>query len=335
MWLVERLLSTYFSKRRLARKIIPREPPSSKVASELENKNDIIIPAMAPFLSSLPLVTSTLLSSEPLNRPPCRRLEVCTSPGCVADGALASLAKLKALAPPPQSDPGIVVKEGRCASACGSGPVVIETSGMIGRNDDGSDASTTADVRVVHKWIKDEALLKLLEGGVDDGIGLQISEDIVKGFELYEQANDMVKFKRRHTAETGELYQQAIDIAADTVLLTMMPDDSADFMLPPNIDWVIDCYRQLATSKLAAFDRDGALEAAQKACDITRSNDIASLEVMAEVCKAKMENEGELAALRKIFELDEKNDSGEEVPRDVALRRREQGFRLASLEKMV
>ena len=292
---------------------------------------------MAPFLSSLPLVTSTLLSSEPLNRPPCRRLEVCTSPGCVADGALSTLAKLRALAPPPQSDPGIAVKEGRCASACGSGPVVMETSGAIKRNEDGSDASTTADVRVIHKWIKDEALIKLLEGedSEDDGGIFEMSEDIVKGFELYEQANDMVKLKRRHTAETAELYQQAIDIAADTVLLTMMPDDSADFMLPPNVEWVVDCYRQLATSKLATFDRDGALEAAHKACDITRSNDIASLEVMAEVCKARLDNEGELGALRRIFELDEKNSSGEEVPRDVALRRREQGFRLASLEKMV
>ena len=298
---------------------------------------------MAPFLrTSLPLVTSALLSTDPLpNRPPCRRLEVCTSPGCVADGAKSTLAKLKALAPPSsQTDPGIVVKEGRCASACGSGPVVMETSGPIARNEDGSDATTTADVRVVHKWIKDEALLKLLEGGAADGnggdeIGFQTSEDVIRGYELYEQANDMVKLKRRHTAETAELYQQAIDIAAETVLLTMISEDDAEFILPPNVEWFVDCYRQLATSKLATFDRDGALEAAQMACDITRSNDIASLEVMAEVCKAKVDNEGELAALRKIFELDEKKGGDEEVPRDVALRRREQGFRLASLEKMV
>ena len=310
---------------------------------------------MAPFLhvrTSLPLVTSALLSTEPrTNRPPCRRLEVCTSPGCVADGALSTLAKLRALAPPPplqddggnpssQVSAGIIVKEGRCASACGSGPVVMETSGPIARNEDGSDATTTADVRVVHKWIKDEALLKLLEGGAADGnggdeIGFQTSEDVIRGYELYEQANDMVKLKRRHTAETAELYQQAIDIAAETVLLTMISEDDAEFILPPNVEWFVDCYRQLATSKLATFDRDGALEAAQMACDITRSNDIASLEVMAEVCKAKVDNEGELAALRKIFELDEKKGGDEEVPRDVALRRREQGFRLASLEKMV
>lgn len=208
------------------RKIIAREPPSSKVASGLEDKSDII-PAMAPFLPSLPLVTSALLSSEPLNRPSCRRLEVCTSPGCVADGARSTLAKLRALAPPPPSpsssssdaatnsnnnengakaqspsSAGIIVKEGRCASACGSGPVVIETSGAIERNEDGSDASTTADVRVVHKWIKDEALIKLLEGGggIGEGDGdgggtFEISENVIKGYELYEQANDMVKLK--------------------------------------------------------------------------------------------------------------------------------------------
>ena len=131
---------------------------------------------MAPFLrTSLPLVTSALLSSEP---PQCRRLEVCTSPGCVADGAMGTLKKLKALAPPSsQTDPGIVVKEGRCASACGSGPVVIETSGPIARNEDGIDASTTADARVVHKWIKDEALLRLLEGGADDANDGNTGED--------------------------------------------------------------------------------------------------------------------------------------------------------------
>ena len=318
---------------------------------------------MAPFRSSLHLITSALLSTEPLNRPPCRRLEVCTSPGCVADGALGTLAKLTALAPPPpppqppsslsdaansnnndhdedgkSSSPigtGIIVKEGRCASACGSGPVVIETSGPIERNEDGSDASTTADVRVVHKWIKDEALIKLLEGGSGG-----VNREIVDGYELYEQANDMVQLKRRHTAETAELYRKAIDVAAETVVhastMDTVSDDGADlFVLPPNVEWIVDCYRQLATSKLAAFDRDGALEAAQKACDVTRSNDIASLEVMAEVCKARVDNEGELGALRKIFELDEKKGGEDEVPRDVALRRREQGFRLASLEKMV
>ena len=308
---------------------------------------------MAPFLhvrTSLPLVTSALLSTEPrTNRPPCRRLEVCTSPGCVADGALSTLAKLRALAPPPplqddggnpssQVSAGIIVKEGRCASACGSGPVVMETSGPIARNEDGSDASTTADIRVVHKWIKDEALIRLLEGGGDrddgdDVIDLQISEEIIKGYGLYEQANDMVKLKRRHTAETAQFYQEAIDIAAKTVLSTITLDDDAEFILPPNVEWVVDCYRKLATSKMATFDRDGALEAAQMACDITKSKDIESLEVMAEVCKAKVDNEGELAALRKIFELNEKKGSNEEVPRDVALRRREQGFRLASLER--
>mmetsp|Transcript_21708 Transcript_21708/g.62267 ORF Transcript_21708/g.62267 Transcript_21708/m.62267 type:complete len:313 (-) Transcript_21708:184-1122(-) len=308
---------------------------------------------MAPFMSSsLPLVTTALLSSSaPSNRPPCRRLEVCTSPGCVADGALGTLAKLRALAPPPpppsssddasvddsMSNGGatIIVKEGRCASACGSGPVVMETNGPIDRNEDGSDASTTADVRVVHKWIRDEALVKLLEGGGggdDGGDGASISEDLIRGYDLYEQANDQVKLKRRHTAETAGLYQEAIDSAAEIVLSSMIALSDAEFTLPPNVEWVVDCYRQLATSKLAVFDRDGALEAAQRACEITRKNDVASLEVMAEVCKVRGDGEEELEALRRIFRLDEKN-SDDEVPRDVALRRREQGFRLASLEK--
>ena len=308
----------------------------------------VVKEAMTPSLSSLPLVTTALLSSAPSNRPPCRRLEVCTSPGCVADGALGALAKLRALAPPPPpcssiddvangdnmstNGAGILVKEGRCASACGSGPVVIETSGPIQRNDDGSDASTTADVRVVHKWIREEALLKLLEGG--DG-SASISEDLIKGHGMYEQANEQVKLKRRHTADAAGLYQEAIDSAAGIALSTMTTstDDAADFILPPNVEWVVDCYRQLATSKLAIFDRDGALEAAEKACEITRSNDVDSLEVMAEVCKARADNEGELEALKRIFELEEKHDTNEDVPRDVALRRREQGFRLASLER--
>ena len=53
-------------------------------------------------------------------------VEVCTSPGCLADGAKDTLRKLQALAPSSSSTGSIVtVCEGDCQSLCGNGPIVV------------------------------------------------------------------------------------------------------------------------------------------------------------------------------------------------------------------
>ena len=261
---------------------------------------------MAPFLAVSVLLLATQKQSA------CRRLEVCLSPGCVADGALPAIAKLRALSPDT-----VVIEDGKCASACGAGPVVIEPS----------DETNTPSV--VHKRIKGAELIKLLE----QGGGNKIDENLISGYELFAQAEKAAS--RRNHGKAVELYEKSIALAAGLVLESLDSSSTIDDRggIPDNVQWIIAAYRNLATSKLATFDREVALDAAQTACRISNNVDALSLEVLAEVCAARKDDAGELDALRQIFAL-KREDDGEQ-PRDVALRRREQGFRLARLEKLV
>mmetsp|Transcript_23861 Transcript_23861/g.30049 ORF Transcript_23861/g.30049 Transcript_23861/m.30049 type:complete len:121 (-) Transcript_23861:205-567(-) len=80
------------------------------------------------------------------------QLEVCLSPGCIADGGEATLKKCMALAPPDK----VTVRKGGCVSACGNGPVARE-------ND-----------KIIHKRVTDVAIVPLLEellAGVSEGEG--------------------------------------------------------------------------------------------------------------------------------------------------------------------
>mmetsp|Transcript_30067 Transcript_30067/g.66129 ORF Transcript_30067/g.66129 Transcript_30067/m.66129 type:complete len:264 (-) Transcript_30067:1736-2527(-) len=262
---------------------------------------------MAPFLA----VSVLLLAAQ--KQSACRRLEVCLSPGCVADGALPAIAKLRALSPDT-----VAIEDGKCASACGAGPVVIEPS----------DETNTPSV--VHKRIKDALLIKLLE---ENGDGIKIDENLISGYELFVQAEEAAS--RRNHGKAVEMYKQSTDLVADLVMQALEGSSTINDRdgIPDNVQWIIAAYRNLAKSKLATFDRDGALRAAQTACRISNNFDALSLEALAEVCAAMKDDAGELDALRQIFAL-EREDDGEQ-PRDVALRRREQGFRLARLEKLV
>ena len=73
--------------------------------------------SMAPFLTR---VISLLLTVPSNDSTPKLSFSVCLSPGCVADGAQATLDKLQALAPPTV----VTVEAGTCESLCGSGPIV-------------------------------------------------------------------------------------------------------------------------------------------------------------------------------------------------------------------
>ena len=57
------------------------------------------------------------------NNKPSILLEVCQSPGCIADGGEATFKKCMAYAPPLRPDL-IQVQKGGCVSACGNGPVI-------------------------------------------------------------------------------------------------------------------------------------------------------------------------------------------------------------------
>ena len=259
------------------------------------------------MLNSLLTLAPILLA---INHPtPCRRLEVCLSPGCVADGASEALCRLRALAPLDSFS----VEPGKCASACGAGPVVIEPS-------DKANVPT-----IVHKNVKGVALVKLLEAD-----GVEVDPKIVDGYELAMQGKAAMTEKDNKKA--ARLLEEGISTAFDSVAGQSSEAATAECSaaVAPHAEWILAAYCNLAAVRLKISDKYGALEAAHNACELSRSIDPLSLETMAEVCAAKKDDVGELDALRKIFALPQEDDP----PRDVALRRRSQSFRLARLESL-
>lgn len=103
--------------------------------------------------------------------------------------------------------------------------------------------------------------------------------------------------------------------------------------LPVGLEWLVRAYCGEARARLASFDKDGALQAAKSAVELSCRSDpllrFECLDIFAEVCAAKKDTNGELEALQSMFALPEIA----ELSRNVANRRRTWGFRLTKLER--
>lgn len=235
----------------------------------------------------IPPVLFFLLATTP------RRLEVCLSPGCVADGGKTCLERLQALAP-------YDVEEGGCVSLCGKGPVVIVPS----EDDDDSK-------RVIHRRVSGDVMLKLLED-----LEANVPAELVQGYDLVSEAHEL-EAKKKYDAAVP-LYQEGVRVALDT----------AKSIEGGSLVWLSKALRSLATSQLALFEKEAALESIEEALKLD-GDDFLSLECKAQVCQALKDTKGELEALQAYFALPEP----ENPPRDVANRRRTWGFRLQKLER--
>jgi tetratricopeptide (TPR) repeat protein len=195
---------------------------------------------------------------------PQRRLEVCLSPGCMADGALASMEKLQALVPFP-------VVEGGCESLCGKGPVVIGTG-------DGESKKT------LYKRIAGSSLLQLLED-----LEADVPTDLVQGYELIENAYDATKTKD---------YEKAIAMLEEGINLALGPAKAHG----GSMIWLGRALRSLATRQLATFENEAALAAIDQATEFDPT-DTESWDVKAQVCEALKDAPGECAALQAYFAI--------------------------------
>lgn len=255
-------------------------------------------------------------------------LRVCLSPGCVADGAEGTLDRLSAIAPP-----SISVEEGGCVSKCGAGPVVEEQRQGVG-------GST-----VVHRHVEGDALLSLLRDLAEsDGFG--VDDGLVEGYDFARQAEahaDEGSFE-----EAVDLYEQAVMVARSPVmewskhqsdLRAQGGDDDGEtnnasggrLKSSGAMEWYIRVLRRKSSAHLAIGDVDGARAAAFACVQLSENSDPLCYETLAEVCEASGDEVGELMAIRQVLELEPANTDG--LPRDVALRRREMGFRASKLER--
>ena len=267
---------------------------------------------MGPLLGTVPALAVILLAAG--DRTLCgRTLQVCLSPGCVADGARATLDRLAALAPP-----GCRVEPGACVSGCGAGPIVLEKV-----------SEATGGGRVVHKRVGGaEAMMRLLVGAGDEAP----SPDLVLGYDAVVGA-EIAASEGRHSEAAG-MYGSGIALAIAAI--EGLGDGGAEgaveaancrLRLAPS--WLIRAQIGEARAMLAVKDAEGAVRAALSSIKFSCESDPLCYEVMAEASAAAKDAAGELEALRSMFALPEEPD----MPRDVANRRRTWGFRLARLER--
>lgn len=245
-----------------------------------------------PFLNSsiMFLVTPLILF---ISLATSRCLEVCLSPGCMADGARASLEKLQALAPFP-------VTEGGCESLCGKGPIVIALNSKNGE-----------EKKYLHKRIAGKSLLQLL-----DDLETDVPTELVQGYELIENANEAADANKFNKAIP--LFEEGITMAINTAKAH-----------GGSLVWLGRALRSLAICQLKVYEKEAALQAIEQATELDPS-DAESWDVQAQIFEALNNAQGEFDALQAYFALPT-NEA--DLPRPVANRRRTLGFRLQRLER--
>lgn len=245
------------------------------------------------------------------------KYEVCLSPGCIADGAEATLRKMQALAPP-----GVLVEPGVCCSFCGNGPVVMTPEGK-----------TPAKF----KKVKGDKILDLLLA--DDQQSTESNnnynmEALIKGYELSMEAEKALGKQDYETALN--LYEFAIETAfrAAMDLQKAREKQKCDILsetgIPIGLLWLVTARRNEALTRLGLKDIDGAVLAAQASSNLARNRCPESLQVLAEIYQKKGDTSGELQTLKIFFGLpvDEAK-----LSRQDANDRRELGFRMAKLKR--
>lgn len=248
-------------------------------------------------------------------------LEVCLSPGCLADGAQATLQKLQALS----NGKNIKVQKGVCCSLCGNGPVVLNRNQKI------------------RKVSSNDKILKLLP---DDDNENGRFQNILKSFELIEQAQTSVK--SRNFAQGAELFQQGVDLGISQFA-------NGSFSLA-QVSYLVDALQGQTLALLqvpGSGSKASAVDSAQRSVDLIRhSGDpieeneeamlsyYSSLECLQEALESC--NKGvpkidsnilskELLVLRELMQLAEPSGLSSTQKN----KRRSLGFRLQKLEKEV
>ena len=254
---------------------------------------------------------------------------VCLSPGCISDGAQATLERLQALAPP-----NVRVQEGGCISACGNGPVVTESS--------------LADQKLskVHRRVKGTKARDLLleasnlrdDGDREASIFTATPANVIEGYDLVIQAD--AEFEKKNYKEAARLYEEAIALSFAPALelqrlrekLQPKESSSTQTRLPVELEWLVRARRNEAQCLLDLGKTEDAILAAQSACNISRNTSFEAFQLLAEIYRSKDDAKRELQALQTMFALPVEEDK---LSMQQKNQRRVLGFRLASLERQV
>ena len=264
-----------------------------------------------------------------------KALEVCMSPGCVADGAQCTLKKLKALAPPDLMQ----VKSGGCVSGCGKGPIVCEIE------DENKKSS------IIHKRVAatDTSCEKLLTSIIEDQkeCDENIPDILIKAYDFVCQADQAMKMKDYKKA--SQLYKEGIEMIQSLAkthpryALLDYEANSQDSIFKPSanhltettpahLEWLVEAHRNRAVVNFEIKNLDEAYHAASESCRLSQKSDFLSLDTLSIICQARKDDIGELEALQDYFSLFHTTIDEKTLSREDANRKRTLGFRLAKLE---
>lgn len=241
---------------------------------------------------------------------PITTLEVCLSPGCLADGAETTLRQLQALAPHHVS-----VQPGVCCSLCGNGPIVLEQ----GNNNKKHRRVTTPD-----------KLLSILFGN-DENDETMLTNDVqvvVDSLQLIAKAQEA--YAARKPDEAAALFAQGVETGFDAAqrLHQQRKLESNDDNNDDGLQWIVQARVGETRARLDMNDVEGAVRAAEAGLK-SAPQSLELIELWHQACQTKGDEAGELKALQTFFDapVPEKQTTMQ------ANKRRQLGFRLAKLER--
>jgi hypothetical protein len=266
-------------------------------------------------------------SSDTKEDTPCVLLQVCLSPACRADGAKDTWDRLQALAPA-----HVRIQEGSCQSGCGNGPLVMESSISNTENNINNNNNNNNQTQVVrHRRVTSEKALELLFPDTPGPPPV-----LIQGYDLARQADAL--FEGQQYAACIPLYEQVIDIAFRAAMDLQAARDArhrrrlmgAPTPAPLGLAWLVRSRRNEALAKLHVRDIDGAMLAAQAACNLSRNTSPEAFRVLALIYRQRNDAAGELQSLRTMLSLpvDEAQLSSQELSD-----RRDCQFRLQRLQR--
>lgn len=223
-----------------------------------------------------------------LSTPGRKVIRVCQSPGCQADGALATFKCMSTLAPP-----GIDVLKGGCVSLCGQGPVVEISNNF----DDVTTIQTLKKKRVKGS----ETIISLLDEIVDgDGdepaLKPYMRDRLILGYELSLEAEEA--YKAKSYALAVELYTDAIESGRKTALILQETRAAAGSDTEQSMQWLVTSFKNSCRARIVLKDLDNARRDAFAATVFSQNLDPDAHECLAEVCSSSDDALGELQAMK-------------------------------------
>lgn len=244
-----------------------------------------------------------------------KTLEVCLSPGCVADGAQNVLSKLEALE---SSCEGVIITRGVCCSLCGSGPIAREPGS--GRK---------------HRRItSNNKILRLLSSS-DTYLVNPNQETVLESIDFCSRGDE--DLRRKNYKGAIQLYAKALETGMKAAIALNNENENENNTL----QWVINALCNEAYCKFQIKDVVGTIVSAKTAYQMSKKKSSESLEVLQEVYESIKEENKELEALEALFLLYEQQEEEDKVkpmrlrkrlsPMELG-KRRSLGFRLSKLQ---